>query len=165
VSPFPEWDSGFVNYDSMKIWKGNARIKELELTQIPSGKSLEIIKLKDNVELQGISLALNPGTYRFTIRSVYPGDIWHDVGLGEVHFFPWDKSWLDDVEKDSFFDTALKSLPYTILLWDRPMVYPLDDHQYDYLTTYFFLAYFHSMFIKDDDSLWGFGWNGTDNAT
>ena len=127
VTPFAIYDNSI--QETQRIWQGNARIKEFELTRIPSGESLGTIELKDDIELQGVFRALDAGTYRLTIRSVYPGETWHDVGLGELHFFPWDKGWSDDVAKDSFFDAGLKSLPDLVPLWDRENLKPslLDD--------------------------------------
>ena len=66
----------------------NSRIKVLEISN-PAGGTPAVLPLDDRRDPQSFfGLELNPGTYRLTIREVYPGSRWEDTCLGEVTLIP-----------------------------------------------------------------------------
>lgn len=80
----------------------NNRVKTLEVSSI-DGTVVQTLALADAQALQRFNLALSPGTYRFTIRSVYPGTTWKDTCLGEIIFYQPNPEAEKLLAEDEFF--------------------------------------------------------------
>lgn len=90
----------------------NNRVKELAISK-PDGPVLFTLHLKDQRDPQIFPwVFLKPGTYRFAIKSIYPGTKWKDTCLGDICFFTSESEWLDFYWQDPFFSKHLREISF-----------------------------------------------------
>jgi hypothetical protein len=88
--------------DIHTFYQKNNRVKTLEVSPV-DGTIVQTLALADEQALQRFNLALSPGTYRFTIRGVYPGTTWKDTCLGEIIFYQANPEAEKMLAEDEFF--------------------------------------------------------------
>ena len=80
----------------------NNRVRTMEIAS-KDGKVVRTIELEDvGDRLQPFPVALAPGTYRLTVRSVYRGTKWADTCLGEIVLQPGNERVSKLLGEDSF---------------------------------------------------------------
>lgn len=90
----------------------NNRVKELTIST-PGGPVLYTLLLTDQRDPEAFPwVSLKPGTYRFTIKSVYPGSKWKDTCLGELTFFTSEITGLEVYWEDPFFKEHLSTIRF-----------------------------------------------------
>ncbi len=106
----------YIKDDSLGLkdyYRMNNRVKTLEISS-SGGDPVYTLELADRRDSQTFSgIFLEPGTWRFTIRSVYPGSKWKDTCLAELRFVEKPsaktfKTYLDD----TFFRKHLAGFRY-----------------------------------------------------
>jgi len=66
----------------------NSRVQRLEISSA-DGETRYSLELEDGRDPQNFAgIFLEPGTWRFTIRSVYSGALWKNTCVAEILFFP-----------------------------------------------------------------------------
>jgi hypothetical protein len=85
----------------------NNRVHKLSISSASAGNryNLALENLRDPRTYAGIYL--KPGTYRFTIKGVFPGTKWKDTCLSEIQFLEAGKPGLEEWLDDPFFKAHL----------------------------------------------------------